>query len=213
MAEPIYADLTFPDPPEGRPYVLLNMVTTIDGKIVTGDRDDDVFDLGSPTDHATMHVIEAAADGIIMGARTIRATPKMNLPDHLVRFAVTRTGDIPRDNGFVTDRTWLIGPEPGSTDLPVIPHKTWPETLATLRRDHGIRRLLCEGGSELNAQLFAAGLIDEIFWTIAPKVKLGAATPTMADGEPIPRAEIPRFRLVSCTPHGDEVFMRYRRLG
>ena len=49
-----YQDLKYPEPPNDRPYVVINMVTTIDGKIITGERGEPVHDLGSATDHAMM---------------------------------------------------------------------------------------------------------------------------------------------------------------
>lgn len=33
----------------------------------------------------------------------------------------------------------------------------------------GVNSVLCEGGGKLAASLMAAGLIDEIYWVIAPK--------------------------------------------
>ena len=39
-----------------------------------------------------------------------------------------------------------------------------------LRAERGIRAVLCEGGPRLHSQLQAAGLADELFLTIAPKL-------------------------------------------
>jgi len=75
----------------------------------------------------------------------------------------------------------------------------------------GVRRLLVLGGSELNAQWLQNNLIDELFITIAPKVKLGRDVPTYADGVPLPRAQIQRYQVVECHVVNDEVFLRYRR--
>ena len=48
--EGVYAGLSFPDAPGDRPYTFINMVTTIDGKIVTGTREESAQDLGSELD-------------------------------------------------------------------------------------------------------------------------------------------------------------------
>ena len=83
--------------------------------------------------------------------------------------------------------------------------------LAVLREGHGLKTLLVEGGSELNASLLSADVVDELFLTLAPKVKLGRETPTLTGGDALARESMRRFRLVSCQPVGDEVFLRYRR--
>ncbi|HEY2329959.1 MAG TPA: dihydrofolate reductase family protein, partial [Verrucomicrobiae bacterium] len=54
--------------------------------------------------------------------------------------------------------------------------------LGWLRAKRGVKRLLCEGGGELNDALFRAGLVDEINLTVCPKVFGGRAGPTIADG-------------------------------
>ena len=67
------------------------------------------------------------------------------------------------------------------------------------------------GGSELNAQLLKADVVDELFLTVAPKIKLGRDVPTYAGGEPLPREAILDFDLLESHVLGDEVFLRYRR--
>jgi riboflavin-specific deaminase-like protein len=54
--------------------------------------------------------------------------------------------------------------------------------LRWLHRQWGVRRLLCEGGGELNDALFRAGLVDELHLTICPKVFGGRQAPSIADG-------------------------------
>lgn len=192
------------------------MVSTVDGKIITGDREDDVHDLGSATDHATMHAIEREADGIINGATTIRATPVINLPAGIKRYCVTASGRVDLGHSFFQGSSWLVMPG----GAPVIDHPSirtgdgridWPETLRIIRQEHGVERLLCEGGSELNASLLSHDLVDELFLTLAPKIKLGRGVPTYAGGDPLPRAGVLAFELVGCRQAGSELFLRYRR--
>ena len=45
-----------------------------------------------------------------------------------------------------------------------------------------MRSVLCEGGPTLNSFLFAAGLVDELFLTLNPKVVGGAAALTIVAG-------------------------------
>ena len=54
--------------------------------------------------------------------------------------------------------------------------------LRWLRQKWNVKRLLCEGGGELNDSLFRAGLVDEIHLTLCPKIIGGRQAPTIADG-------------------------------
>src|SRR5208283_5578560 len=68
--------------------------------------------------------------------------------------------------------------------------------LRWLREKWGVKRLLCEGGGELNDALFRAGLVDELHLTICPKIFGGRRAPTIADGRGFGRlAAAARFRL------------------
>lgn len=202
----LYADLTL-GPAQGyRPYVAINMAATIDGKIVTGERSEAVMDLGSEVDHEAMRRIESVADAVMIGAGTLRATKGLWYPVRLRRYVATVSGDLPREGRFFTDapdRAHVITPTEGDVD--------WPAVLAEMRRVHGVERLLVEGGSELNASLLAADLVDELFLTVTPKVKLGRDVPTLAGGAALPREGVMGFQLVSERRIGDEVFLRYRR--
>jgi 2,5-diamino-6-(ribosylamino)-4(3H)-pyrimidinone 5'-phosphate reductase len=216
----VYPDLTFPDPPADRPYVFINMVSTIDGKILTGERDEPVMDLGSKTDHATMRQLEAAADAVLIGAGSLRATPGLWYDSPLIRIVVTASGDVFNKPDGALRRFFADSPELAfvASDKPLeLPAdvRQLPGDLAalleTLRQKHKVSRLLCEGGSELNGQLLKRGLVDELFLTLAPKLKLGRSIPTIAGGEPFSREEVETWTLVSATPVDGELFLRYRR--
>jgi riboflavin biosynthesis pyrimidine reductase len=210
-----YPDLVIPESTGKRPYLAINMIATLDGKILSGERDEHVMDLGSKFDHATMRTIEAAFDAVIIGAGSLRATPGLWYAPDLRRYVVTRTGNVDYSSRFFADvpeKAVVVTPEAGRVSWPqTIVLTSWIETLEQIRNE-GVRRLLCEGGSNLNAQLFAEDLVDELFLTIAPKIKLGRDVPTLADGNPLPRSHLLSFDLVSCQPVDNEIFLRYRRL-
>lgn len=52
-----------------RPYVVLNMASSLDGKITTRKRE--VFSLGSAEDRALMNELRAGADAVLIGAGTL----------------------------------------------------------------------------------------------------------------------------------------------
>ena len=196
------------------------MVTTIDGKTLAGDRNEDVLDLGSKIDHTLMKRIERAADGILIGAQTLRASPKTWLPAPRFRLVASRSGTLPYDARFFeTDQAYVVSSESADLKPPEGIHSLaagetdidWRQLFLKLRKDLDIRRLLVSGGSELNAQLLKADLVDELFITIAPKVKLGRDVPTYADGEPLGRDALQQYQLIEHHALGDEIFIRYRR--
>jgi len=216
----IYPDLQFPPASEERPYIAINMVTTIDGKIVTGSRDEPVQDLGSKLDHQTMRVIQAVADGIMIGAGTLRSTPKLWYPVEKSRFVVSGSGNVDPDCRFFTDapdRAYVVTtlnstiPESLQTVRAASEEIDFRAILRQLRQQLGIHHLLVEGGSDLNSSLFHLDVIDEIFLTLAPKIKLGADVPTIADGIALPREQVQNWSLITATTVADEIFLRYRR--
>lgn len=215
---PVWDHLDLPAPPPDRPTVLVNMITTVDGKIVTGERTEPVADLGSPVDYATMRALQRRAQGVLVGAGNLRATPGMWYPSELFRFVATRTGRVPTDGRFFTDapeRAFVICPEsvPASGNAIAFGRDEvdWSRALAAVRHELGVQILLVEGGAELNAALLRADLVDELFLTLAPKVKLGRDVPTYAGGDPLPRGNLLSLELVDQRRVGDEVFLRYRR--
>jgi riboflavin biosynthesis pyrimidine reductase len=196
------------------------MVATIDGKTVSGERDEPVADLGSDTDHATMRQIESQSDAVLVGAGSLRATKRMNYPAELIRIVATASGDVPSDHRFFTDspdRAFVATGGKGAARLADVQTLVFGEETIAWRpllhklREMGVNRLLVEGGSEINAALLREDLVDELFLTLSPKVKLGRETPTYAGGEALSRDHLLEFDLVSCLAVEDEVFVRYRR--
>ncbi len=201
-----------------RPYSYIDMVTTIDGKILSGERDEDVVDLGSPFDHRVMQTLEAQADAVLVGAGTLRASKPSWSPLAAKRFVISSQGDFDFSHQFFSrDATVVTGnvtaanipdrvrhlAQPGSkVDLPSL--------LKTMKHE-GVEKLLILGGSNLNSQLLEADLVDELFLTITPKVKLGKDVPTYADGNALPREQMQIYDLVENHEVNGEIFLRYRR--
>lgn len=202
---------------ESRAYVILDMVATIDGKIVSGDRSEPVLDLGSLTDHEAMHNLEDAVDGVIIGAGTLSATPITWKSRARVPMVLTRTGKINLKHAYLqTPEAIIIMPEganlEGRTQETVMrsshPNIDPLEILGKLKK-HGVDRILILGGSSVNALFLERNLVDEIFLTVAPKVKLGDKVPTLAGGVPLDRDDLLNFVLVSHEQIGNELFLRY----
>jgi riboflavin-specific deaminase-like protein len=215
----IYSSIQWPSAPEDRPYTFIDMVMTIDGRIVSGDRSDSVHDLGSKTDHQIMKRLERQADAVMIGAHTLRATSPIWNPQSQKRFVVSRSGDLPEASAFLQNgEATIVTSRSAQFDAPegvrvLRSGAEWVDFVEFMRglSSEGVKRLLVLGGSKLNGQLMSDDLVDEIFITIAPKVKLGKDLPTIAEGEPFDRDRLQRYSLLEHHVIGDEIFLRYRR--
>ena len=222
--------------PSDRPFVVVNMAMTADGKIATANRA--VASFGSPRDLAHLYALRATADAVMCGARTAemaglnlgpgparyrRLRRQRGLAEYNLRVLVSGTGSINPQAAIFTRRfspiLILTTERAGERRLAALRKVAnevlvvgvrkldFPAALAELRVRWGVRRLVCEGGGELNAALFAAGLVDELHLTICPLVFGGRDAPSIADSLGVASlAEAARLELQSCRRHGDELF-------
>ena len=80
-----------------------------------------------------------------------------------------------------------------------------------LRKKWKVKRLLCEGGGEINAALFESGLVNEVHLTLCPFILGGRTAPTVADGRGFARlADAASLKIHSRKRIGDELFLVYR---
>src|SRR5712671_6050957 len=178
-----------------RPFVLVNMSMTADGKVASANRA--VVSFGSKRDLHHLYELRATADAVMSGARTLelnravlgpggerfrRARLRRGLAEFSLRIVVSGTGTIdPAAPVFAKDFSPIIvltTARAGAkrlvrlrelADVVRICGRTrinWPATLRWLRKQWNVHRLLCEGGSQLNAALFAAGVVDELHLTV-----------------------------------------------
>ncbi len=83
--------------------------------------------------------------------------------------------------------------------------------LRWLRANWNVRRLLCEGGGEINGALFKAGLVDEVHVTLCPVIFGGRNAPTLADGSGFDTlAQVSKLSVKSKKRIGDELFLVYQ---
>ncbi len=226
--------------PPDRPYLILNMVATLDGKAALGGR---TAGIGGPADRELFHHLRTQADAVMAGAGTLRAErygrivrepalrakrereglspdplaclvsasldgladlPLLAVPEQRVAVLTAASGELPPRGARV--EYVRGGPADGGggwVDL--------PEALGRLRAEWGVRSILGEGGPTLNAELLRAGLVDELFLSVAPKLAGGAEALTIVAGEAVP--EPVEFELVWLLAHHDELFQRWRICG
>jgi riboflavin-specific deaminase-like protein len=218
--------------PPGRPYLGINMVSSLDGKATLDWR---TKGLSSDFDRRLFHHLRTQADAVMVGAGTVREErygrmtksdelrqKRQNeglVPDALAVIVSARL-DLPPDLPILNEPDQRVVIATGSdAELPGVTGDVeyartgddLPRLKAYLREEHGVQSVLCEGGPTLNSHLFAAGLVDELFLTLNPKVLGGAAALTIVAGREL--VEPAESSLISVAEHEGELFTRWRFSG
>jgi diaminohydroxyphosphoribosylaminopyrimidine deaminase/5-amino-6-(5-phosphoribosylamino)uracil reductase len=85
-----------------------------------------------------------------------------------------------------------------------------PKLVQILTTKYRAHTLLCEGGPTLNDAFFRAGLVDELYITLCPRIVGGRKAPSLVEGIGIPKLSRARKgRLASCRRGQTEWFLRY----
>ncbi|HEX7862307.1 MAG TPA: dihydrofolate reductase family protein [Verrucomicrobiae bacterium] len=224
-----------------RPFIAVNIAMTADGKIAPVNRRFRPFGSKRDQDHmmelrAGMDAVMTGATTVANGKVTLgpggkkyqRQRLEKGLAEFNLRIVVSRTASMsPRAHIFtkrfspVIVLTTEAAPHPKlkalaavADELHVTPGEQidFPAVLRWFREKWNVKKLLCEGGGELNAPLFRLGLVDELHLTICPLIFGGRKAPTLADGEGIEHlVEAKRFRLKRQQRFGDELFCVFAR--
>lgn len=226
--EQTYGQLDFaPLAREERPYVVVNMVATVDGQ---GRLDGDTSQLGDETDQQLFAALREQVDCVMAGVRTVaienykapagkeetreRRVAKGLEPRPLFATA-TRTGKLPLDAPLFQDPDARVvvfstaAPDISSAaaEVVVVATEEPREMLGHLRHEYGIRSVLLEGGPHINTPFFAAELVDELYLTLAPTL-VGATTPFPIIAGDLPRPQ--RLHLIGALLANEHLYLRYR---
>jgi riboflavin-specific deaminase-like protein len=221
---------------------MINMAMTADGKIATANRAVSSFGSRRDQAHllqlrATADAVMAGArttdsNPITLGpgpAKYRRLRLRRGLAEFNLRIIVSRSGTVnPKAEVFQRRFSPIIilttrrAPASRLKELRAVATEVkicgtreinFPRALRWLREQWGIKRLLCEGGGELNDALFRAGVVDQLHLTVCPKVFGGRTAPTIADGLGAGSlAQAAQLELVSARRHDYEMFFVYRVL-
>lgn len=220
-----------PAPPH-RPWLLLNMVASVDGAITL---DGVSGGLSGPADKAVFFTLRALADVILVGAGTARAEdygpPRTSPSDQEWRVG---RGQAPFPTIAVASGRLELSPDgrlfTGSPTRPVVlthgrsdPARRRalapvadvvvagedaldPRAALGALRARGAAVVLCEGGPTLNGTLLGAGVVDELCVTVSPLLT-GGPDARLVRGETLdPPVEL---ELARQLVDGDVVLSRY----
>ncbi len=227
-----------PQAAEGRPRVLLNMVSTADGRATLAGRSGAI---GGPADRELFHALRATVDGVLAGAATIRTERYGRLiPDAERRARRLRHGLSEEPVACIVSGRMAFG-----ADIPLLAdpqarvvivtssQASLPEAgasvdyvrcepgaqldlaraLEELRARFAIELLLCEGGPHLALELLADGLVDDLWLTLSPLLaggepSAGEALRITAGSELDPPAPL---ELANVLESDSSLFLRYVR--
>jgi riboflavin-specific deaminase-like protein len=226
-------DLVSPAPPD-RPYVVTNFALTLDGHATISGRSGEI---GSDADTAMLVALRTRVDAVMIGAGTMRAErygrvvgdpakrdrrERDGLPHDPLMVIVSGRLDLPWDAPLFTEGFGRVliatasdsEPPPTATSVRLMRHREHVDLealLGHLRRERGVRALLCEGGPRLHGELIAAGLVDELFVTHAPKLGGGVGPGLVAGLEEHERPL--ELAWLLAEERTGELFGRYRVMG
>jgi len=219
----------FDNPLDDRPYVAVNMVSTIDGRASLGGR---TVDLGTDRDIELLLKLRRRFDAVMIGAGTMRAErygriikdpdararrERIGLPHDPLAVLVSGRLDLPFDAPLFTDGGGRVliftnqeGPFPETATPTRFETVQGPiritEVLRHLRQERGIRALLSEGGPHVFGQIAAARAFDDLFLTTTSVMTGEPDEPRLLEGglpEPMD------LRLVRLLEEDGELFARY----
>ena len=182
-------------------WLRANMVTTLDGA-ATGP-DGRSGSINTDADHVVFELLRALSHCVVVGAGTVRAEgypaltvdasltalrEQEGLPAALPLVVVSNSGQVPESVRPFRDGSELLAVPARSPGLDaareamgashVLVHGTEHVDLGSLVADlhaRGLTRLHTEGGPGLLGSLLAAGLVDELCFTVTPAVVGGEA--------------------------------------
>jgi len=221
------------------PFVFVNMAITADGKIATANRAVSSFGSKRDQEHlfelrATADAVMCGAGTVNAGPITLgpgaakfrRMRIRRGLAEYNLRIVTSGSGSVnPNAEIFKKRFSPIIILTTGRADekkldalrnigaevkIPGAREIDFRRALRWLRAEWGVKRLLCEGGGELNDAMFRAGLVNEVHLTICPKIFGGRIAPTIAEGTGVLKlSDATQLKLKSMKRIGDELFVIY----
>ena len=225
-----------------RPFVFINVATTADGKLAPENRHfvpfgskrdlELLYDVRAKADAVLMgaRTVDSAPGHYGPGpAKYRRLRLQRGLPEYNLRVIVSGRGTLnPRSDIFryrfspiivltsarasVRNLKRLLGV---ADDVEIFGDDAmdFKAAFAWLQKKWNVKKILCEGGGELNTALIRQNLVDEIYLTICPLIFGGRGAPTMADGIGVTSvADATRLRIKTMKRVGQELFLVYRVL-
>lgn len=223
-----------------RPYVILKLATTLDGRI--GTRTGHSQWISSEASRHKVHEMRAnvglGGGAVLIGSNTLHADdPLLTARDVEVTrqpLAVAITSRLPgNDNAkllrlrpsetiFFTTASGAATPRAGAlrkTGVRVVPLDSWKsstgddlrQTIIWLREEAQCLYVLCEGGGKLGLSMLEAGLVDEFHIHMGPKILADNEARPLFDGRsPLTMNEALPLTLIHAERCGGDCHLMFR---
>lgn len=238
-SEEIHLDLEFtPQPDESLPFVAINMVISLDGRVEFEGRSGGI---GGTADRRVMRNLRSNFDAVMRGGNSLRSEKILtSVPEDLAlhrvnkglssqpfEVVITSSGEVPLGSnltGSSPERILVV------SDLSIkemsevqdIPSgvrsvdsgstsssSNIRESLISLKRDYGIKTVLSEGGPSLTKSLIKDNLAQNLFLTVSPKVLGRERGKRHQDFFITEDEQIDLGKLISVHTSDNETFLRY----
>jgi 2,5-diamino-6-(ribosylamino)-4(3H)-pyrimidinone 5'-phosphate reductase len=211
--------------------VIINAAMTIDGKIATRKGDSAI---SSKDDLARVHRLRSAADAVVVGISTVIAdNPKLTVRlvkgRNPARVIVDSNARIPLDSQILLSASkvrTIIAVTKGAPKEKILKIKDMGAAVVVAGakgnvdvskmflalEEMGIRKVLVEGGGELNWSILQTGIIDDLIVTIAPIIAGGRSATTLVEGEGFAKiSDSIKFKLIRVLrKRSGEVVLHYK---
>ncbi|MFX0113049.1 MAG: 2,5-diamino-6-(ribosylamino)-4(3H)-pyrimidinone 5'-phosphate reductase [Candidatus Hodarchaeota archaeon] len=191
-----------------RPYCILSSAISVDGKIATARTRDST--LSSLEDWKRVHRLRNSVDALMVGRGTIIAdNPKLLVkqehlpqdeeskhPIRIVTDSMAQTSPMAKVFTFAPDVPTIIAVsmkasqeriqalrDSGGEIIVCGTNRVDLEQLMEQLFKRGIRKLMLEGGGQLNWSMFSLGLVDELRLAIAPTIIGGSKAVSLFEGD------------------------------
>ncbi|OGV40565.1 MAG: riboflavin biosynthesis protein RibD [Lentisphaerae bacterium GWF2_49_21] len=185
-----------------RPFILLKMAMTLDGRIATEDGNSKW--ITGPAARMRVQRLRQWADAVMVGGETARTDrPSLNVRE-LRSFRQPRRIIVSRK---LTSGQLLKLLPSGAAPEVISPHsrKEWLSELRRLGREN-VTSILVEGGGELAADMLGAGIVDKIEFHIATKILGGRGSrPVVGGANPKSLSDAFQLRDISVERIGEDV--------
>lgn len=189
----------------GKPFVLLKMAMTLDGKIAT-ENGNSQWITGAAARERVQH-LRQWADAIMVGGNTARTDHPSLTVRNVEQWQPQPRRIIISNNLSKTELTQLL-PRGGIIEIAKPSgSESWNSYLEQLGGD-GVTALLIEGGGELAAEVIATGIVDKIEFHLAMKILGGRnSRPVVGGINPLSLAEAVQLKEIQTEYLGDDLII------